>query len=62
MTIKEIITAKATSGKYFLTVIAGLVFAYASYAKLLDSQAISVIVTAVFISYFNRQDKPTEVK
>lgn len=55
--LKEIFVKQVTSGRYFLTIIAGLVFAYATYAKILDSQAVSAIVTAVFISYFNRSDR-----
>jgi len=60
MTLKELFVRQVTSGRYFLTIIAGLVFAYATYAKILDSQAVSAIVTAVFISYFNRSDRPKE--
>ena len=45
---------KLLSGKFLLTIIAGLTFAYATYAKLLEPQAISAIVTMVFVSYFNK--------
>ena len=48
---------KMTSGRFLLTVIAGLVFAYATYAKLLDSQAVSAILSLVFVSYFNKKDE-----
>ena len=40
MSLKEIIVAKATSGKYFLTVCAGLVFTYTSYKGILPKEAI----------------------
>jgi hypothetical protein len=55
MTIKEVIAAKATSGKFWLSIIAGVVFAYCSFKKILTSEAISAIVTMVFMAYFNRK-------
>jgi hypothetical protein len=45
------------SGRLWLTVIAGLVFAYATYAKILNSEAVATILTMVFISYFQRGDR-----
>jgi hypothetical protein len=45
---------KLTSGRFLLTVIAGLVFAYATYAGLLESQAVSAILAMVFVSYFQK--------
>lgn len=48
---------KLLSGRYFLTVVSGLVFAYATYTKLLNAEAISAIVTMVFINYFQRDRK-----
>ena len=48
---------KLLSGRYFLTVISGLVFAYATYTKLLNAEAVAAIITMVFINYF-RQDRP----
>ena len=53
---KEAITAKFTSGKFWLTIIAGLVFAYASVRGLLDKDAIGIIVTMVFVSYFQKSE------
>ena len=54
---------KLTSGRLWLTIITGVVFAYASWKKILDAQAIASIVTMVFQAYFLRNDrngKPTE--
>lgn len=48
---------KLLSGRYVLTVIAGLVFAYTAYKGTLPGEAISAIVSMVFISYFNRKRK-----
>ena len=48
---------KLFSGRFWLTVITGLVFAYATCTKILDSQAVSAIVTMVFIAYFQRTDR-----
>lgn len=45
---------KLLSGRYFLTVMSGLVFAYATYTKLLNAEAVSAIVTMVFLNYFQR--------
>ena len=50
------ITDKLTSGKFLLTLIAGMTFFYAVRHKMLEAQAISSIVTAVFLSYFNKQN------
>ena len=47
---------KMTSGRFLLTVIAGLVFAYATYARLLTSEAVAAILALVFTSYFNKKE------
>jgi hypothetical protein len=52
------ITAKLLSGRLWLTIIAGLVFAYATYSKILNSEAVAAIVTLVFMAYFQRPDRP----
>lgn len=56
--MKDKILAKMFSGRYFLTVVAGVVFGYAVKVKLLDSQATAAIITMVFINYFQRDRKP----
>lgn len=48
---------KLLSGRFWLSIIAGLVFAYATYAKILDGATVSAIVVAVFTSYFQRTDR-----
>ena len=53
----KVIIDKLISGRYFLTVVSGAVFAYATYAKILTPETIATIITAVFISYFQRQDR-----
>jgi len=45
---------KLLSGRFLLTVIAGLVFAYVSMTGILESQAVSTIIAMVFVSYFNK--------
>lgn len=45
---------KLLSGRYFLTVVSGIVFAYAVHSKLLNAEATAAIITMVFISYFQR--------
>jgi len=49
--------SKLLSGRFWLTIIAGLTFAYATYAKILPAEAVSAIVTMVFLSYFDRKDR-----
>jgi uncharacterized membrane protein len=49
---------KLLSGRYFLTIISGIVFAYAVWQKLLNAEGTAAIITMVFINYF-RQDRPT---
>ena len=46
---------KLLSGRYYLTLIGGIVFAYATWKRVLEPQAISAILTMVFISYFQRK-------
>jgi len=48
---------KLLSGRFILTVISGLVFAYAVVTKLIDSQATASIITLVFMAYFSRKRK-----
>ena len=51
---------KLTSGRLWLTIIAGIVFAYCSINKTLNAECIASIVTAVFLSYFQRSDRKKE--
>jgi hypothetical protein len=43
---------KLLSGKFWLTIIAGLVFAYTACHKILSTEAIATLLSAVFTSYF----------
>jgi hypothetical protein len=49
--------SKLLSGRYILTLICGLVFAYGAIIKLLPADAVVAIVSMVFISYFQRTDR-----
>lgn len=51
------IPEKLKSGRYILTIITGIIFAYAVYSKILNAEATATIITMVFISYFQRQDR-----
>lgn len=51
---------KLLSGRYLLTVICGLTFAWAALNKILSAEAITTILTMVFVSYFDRSDRKTE--
>lgn len=58
--MKEIFKAiieKGMSGRYYLTIVSGVVFGYAVWAKILPPEAIASIITAVFISYFQKGDR-----
>lgn len=48
---------KFTSGRFILTVIGGLVFAYCAGKQILEAQATAAILSAIFLSYFNRNDR-----
>jgi len=48
---------KLLSGRFWLTIMAGLAFMYSVYAKILPSEAVASIITMVFVSYFERQDR-----
>lgn len=53
---------KLISGRFWLTVIAGLVFAYTGVTRILPPEAIASIITMVFVSYFERHDRNGGVK
>ena len=53
MSIKE----KIVSGRFILTVICGVVFAYCSINKLIPPDAVISVLTMVFVSYFQRNDR-----
>lgn len=48
---------KLLSGRFWLTMIAGFVFAFTACSKLLSTEAVASILTAVFTSYFLRRRK-----
>ena len=52
--------SQITSGRFILTVICGVVFAYATIAKIIPPDAVISILTMVFISYFQRTDRKPE--
>ena len=56
MEIKPLIE-KLFSGRYFLTVVTGIVFVYVSINKLITADVIATIVTMVFTLYFTRTDR-----
>lgn len=51
---------KFASGRYILTVICGVVFAYCATIKIIPVDATVSILTMVFVAYFNRSDRATE--
>ena len=57
--IKEILD-KVLSGRFILTVICGVVFAYATWKRIIPADAVIAVLSMVFISYFQRQDRKQE--
>ncbi len=58
-TVKHII-GKFSSGRWILTVMAGVAFLKCVWDKILTPEAITAIITAVFMNYFNRNDRKSE--
>jgi len=56
--MKEVIN-KLLSGRYALTILAGLAFIYATWKRILPAEAVATIITMVFMAYFQRNDRPT---
>ena len=56
----EKILNKLCSGRFILTVVSAGVFAYVSIKGLLPTEAVATILTAVFMSYFQRNDRTKE--
>ena len=50
--------AKLLSGRFILTVVCAIVFGYCSAVGKIPVDAVVSIITMVFISYFQRQDRP----
>ena len=47
---------KLTSGKFLLTVAGAVVFVYVSCTGKIEEQAITAILTAIFINYFQKRN------
>jgi len=56
------IVNKLLSGRYYLTIVGGIVFTYSVYAKILTPEAIASIVTMIFVSYFQKQERDHQTK
>ena len=54
--------SKLTSGRFYLTVIGGIVFVYAVMERILPSEAVATILTMIFSLYFSKgnNDRPTK--
>ena len=51
----EKILAKLTSGRFWLTLVSGITFAYATYARILPDEVVATLLTMVFTLYFTRK-------
>ena len=54
------ILGKLSSGRWILTVLSGVAFLYCVWKRILPPEAITAIITSVFVSYFNRNDRKLE--
>lgn len=48
---------KLMSGRFLLTILTGLAFAYCVITKTLTAEAITGVIMMVFTAYFNRDDR-----
>jgi len=48
---------KLMSGRYIFTIITALIFAWASYVKMLTADQVAGIILVIVTFYFNRQDR-----
>jgi hypothetical protein len=53
--IIKIVVTKFMSGKFILTIIGGITFCMAVKAKMLSPEAVTSILTMIFVSYFQKQ-------
>lgn len=51
------ILSKLASGRYILTLICGIVFAWCAVKKTIPPDAVIAVVSMVFINYFQRTDR-----
>lgn len=49
--------SKLLSGRWLLTLISGLVFAYVSIKGVLSAEAVASIISMVFIAYFQKNNQ-----
>lgn len=55
--MSEEVIKKLLSGRFWLTMITGVVFAYATWKKILPEEAVASIIVMVFMAYFNQERK-----
>lgn len=55
---RQRIIDKLLSGRFILTVICGLTFAYLAAKGKLEAAAVTAVIGSVFTSYFDRKDRP----
>ena len=54
MEILKRILDKVVGGRYFLTIVTGIVFAYVAFHKIIGADVIATIITMVFTLYFTK--------
>ena len=52
---------KCLSGRFILTIIAGIVFLYCAVKGKIEEAAVTAILSMIFQSYFNRHDRENGV-
>lgn len=56
------ILEKVTSGRWFMTVCAGITFVWCAVKGLIDSPAVTAIISSVITAYFHRTDRTPKDK
>lgn len=56
--MRDKILDKVLSGRFILTVLCGIVFAYIACKGKIEIAAVTSILSSVFASYFSRDDRP----
>jgi hypothetical protein len=53
--ILQVLSKQFSSGRFWLTIIAGAVFAYVSVTKIIDPKDVLMVIMVVFTGYFNKE-------
>jgi len=55
--MRDKMTEKLLSGRFWLTIISGVVFAYTAIVRILPEEAVAAIISMVFMAYFDKKKR-----